>query len=162
MKGSISARISSYSKHNSIKRERDKKIKYRTKQKDLKIKKQGLVISKLLDHQRELNEKNIIQDIIISDFKKEEFNFKEKEYIFTRYIKTIEISSNKKRKHVFSVAERIENVITNSYKNCGDKRKTEELIKLCGYGKIYGDTGITIIDDFALKVCKQISLYGKF
>ena len=73
MKGSISARISSYSKHNSKKRDRGRKRKCRAKQKDLKIKKQGLVISKLLDHQRELqrelNEKNIIQDIIISDFK---------------------------------------------------------------------------------------------
>ena len=132
MKGSISARISSYSKHSSIKRERDKKIKYRTKQKDLKIKKQGLVISKLLDHQRELNEKNIIQDIIISDFKEKEFDFKEKEDSFTRYIKINEISSNKKRKHVSGVAERIENVINNSYKGCGDKRKAEELIRLCG------------------------------
>ena len=109
-----------------------------------------------------MNEKNIIQNIIISYFKEKEFDFKEKEYSFTRYIKTIEISSNKKRKHVFSVAERIENVITNSFKDCGEKRKVEELIKLCGYGKIYGDTGITIIDDFALKVCKQISLHGKF
>ena len=155
MKGSISARISSYSKHNSKKRERDRKRKYRAKQKDLKIKKQGLVISKLLDHQRELNEKNIIQDIIISDFKEKEIDFKEKEYSFTRYIKTNEISSNKKRKHVSGVAERIENVINNSYKGCGNKRKAEELIKLCGYGKIYGDTGKNIIDDFALKVGKK-------
>ena len=42
----------------------------------------------LLDHQRELqrelNEKNIIQDIIISDFKEKEFDFEEKEYSFTR------------------------------------------------------------------------------
>ena len=155
MKGSISARISSYSKHNSKKRERDRKRKYRAKQKDLKIKKQGLVISKLLDHQRELNEKNIIQDIIISDFKEKEIDFKEKEYSFTRYIKTNEISSNKKRKHVSGVAERIENVINNSYKGCGNKRKAEELIKLCGYGKIYGDTGKNIIDDFALKAGKK-------
>ena len=91
MKGSISTRISSYSKHNSKKRERDRKRKCRAKQKYLKIKKQGLVISKLLDHQRELNENNIIQDIIISDFKEKEFDFKEKEYSFTRYIKTNEI-----------------------------------------------------------------------
>ena len=63
MKGSIPAGISSYSKHNSKKRERNRKRKYRAKQKYLKIKKQGLVISTLLDHQRELNEKNIIQDI---------------------------------------------------------------------------------------------------
>ena len=97
MKGSISARISSYSKHNSKKRDRDKKRKYRAKQKNLKIKKQVLVISKLLDHQRELNEKNIIQDIIISDFKDKEFDCKEKEYSFTRYIKTKEMSSNQKK-----------------------------------------------------------------
>ena len=58
--------------------------------------------------------------MIIFDFKKKEFDFKEKEYSFTRYIKTIEISSNKKIKHVSSVAERIENVINNSYKGCGD------------------------------------------
>ena len=70
--------------------------------------------------------------MIIFDFKKKEFDFKEKEYSFTRYIKTIELSSNKKRKHVSSVAERIENVINNSYKGCGDKRKAEELIRLCG------------------------------
>ena len=98
MKRSISARISSYSKHNSKKRNRDRKRKYRAKQKKLKIKKQVLVISKLLDHQRELNEKNIIQDIIISDFKKKKNDFKEKEYSFTRYIKTIEMSSNQKKK----------------------------------------------------------------
>ena len=141
MKGFISDRISSYSKHNSKTRERDKKRKYHAKQKDLKIKKQGLVISKLLDYQRDLNEKNIIQDIIISDFKEKEIDFKEKEYSFTRYIKTNEISSNKKRKHVSGVAERIENVINNSYKGCGDKRKVEELIRLYGYEKIYGGTG---------------------
>ena len=151
MKGSISARISSYSKHNSKKRDRDKKRKYRAKQKNLKIKKQVLVISKLLDHQRELNEKNIIQEIIISDFKEKVFDFKEKEYSFTSYIKTNEISSNKKRKHVSGVAERIENVINNSYKGCDNKRKAEELIKLCGYGKIYGDTGKNIIDDFFIE-----------
>ena len=69
--------------------------------------------------------------------------------------KTNEISSNKKRKHVSGVAERIENVINNSYKGCGNKRKAEELIKLCGYGKIYGDTGKNIIDDFALQVGKK-------
>ena len=44
MKGSISTRISSYSKHNSKKRDPDRKRKYRAKQKHLKIKKQGLVI----------------------------------------------------------------------------------------------------------------------
>ena len=67
-----------------------------------------------------------------------------------------------KKKHVSGVAERIENVINNSYKGCGNKRKAEELIKLCGYGKIYGDTGKNIIDDFALKVGKKHSLHGKF
>ena len=98
-----------------------------------------------------MNEKNIIQDIIISDFKEKEFDFKEKEYSFTRYIKTNEISSNKKRKHVSGVAERIENVNNNSYKGCDNKRKAEELIKLCCYGKIYGDTGKNIIDDFFIE-----------
>ena len=32
------------------------------------------------------------------DFKEKEIDFKEKEYSFTRYIKTIEMSSNKKKK----------------------------------------------------------------
>ena len=157
MKGSISARISSYSKHNSKKRERDKKRSCKVERLENKETRTSYIY-----HQRELNEKNIIQEIIISDFKEKVFDFKEKEYSFTSYIKTNEISSNKKRKNVSGVAERIENVINNSYKGCGNKRKAEELIKLCGYGKIYGDTGITIIDDFALKVCKQISLHGKF